>query len=128
MGPGTTLQIYDASQSRFSDEAGLREYTGYDGLVSKDIIIEAGMVGITFSADSSAEPSMGPKVEYEVLPEKSGISNSNVVKMILAGGVLLLSGYIILAAVAWRRFKANETQRRQVERSTARYAPPVPKQ
>lgn len=129
MGPGTTLQIFDASQdgvegwnSKRSDINGLREYMGYDGYIAEDLIIEAKMIAIKFSANSSAEPALGPKVEYQILADETGLSNSSIRKIIIAGGIVLLSGYIILALVAWRRYKANETEQRQAERVTARYA------
>ena len=127
MGPGAKLQIYDASQagdarwnSTNSNLNLFREYVGYDGYIVEDLVIEAETVAIMFTANTSAEPAAGPTVEYKILPNDTGLSNSSIRKIIVAGGVILFTGYVILALFAWRRFQSNDAERRQAEHATAR--------
>jgi predicted outer membrane lipoprotein len=122
MGPGATLQIFDAAQSAPDGESIIKEYTGYSGILDNDLILETSRVGVAFYADNSALPVSGPKITYTILKSNDDGPQNGIQRILLIGGILLGAAYVVLAALAWRRYKAMEARQQQQERDAARYA------
>lgn len=121
MGPGATLQIYDASKTGALNALEIAEFTGY-GAATRDVVIETVAVGITFTANRSAEPALGPEVVYQILPKGSDNSRSTAIGYIVAASVVILLAHVILALLAWKGWKRVENGLQQADRETARSA------
>eukprot|EP00892_Ulva_mutabilis_P002953 jgi/Ulvmu1/12659/UM094_0015.1 len=123
VGPGGRLTIVDAAKVGTADEASARRvYEGYSAATANDQEVQAEAVLLWFEASTGALAARGPLVAVQVAGVESGMSTDTVRRIIFGGTFALIGVYIVSAIIAWRRFRVQDTRRRDNEREAARNA------